>query len=190
MKLDLDLAMYKARTWLSQWFPIVKGHMEQIQEAVNQNDTAIIDEAKARKDFDDAEAAERKAADAAEASTREGAISAESEARQKGDRDTLVAAKEYFDNNSYTPSDEFNKDFPKFDLYKTCTSSNLRSAYTPGIYNYLNFYGASRNPATMYNGILLVQNVDREARQIMFSVNNGTTRIYSRYCTHIDNTME
>ena len=54
MKLDLNFTLYNGKTLLRQWWKVVKEHFEQVQDAVNQNDTAINSEVTARKNADTA----------------------------------------------------------------------------------------------------------------------------------------
>lgn len=125
MKLNLDFALYKGKTRLREWWKVVKAHFTAVQDAVNELDTDISNEAATRDRVDTAimqnltdEISARAAADNAEAAERErvdnllfdniadaaAAIAAETSARQTADSrlqsaiDTEAAARQSADN--------------------------------------------------------------------------------------------
>ncbi|MBQ3461971.1 MAG: hypothetical protein IJH36_02490 [Clostridia bacterium] len=106
MKLNLDFALYKGKTRLRDWWKQVKAHFIEVQDAINELDTDISNEAATRDRVDTAimqnltdEISARAAADNAEAAERErvdnllfdniadaaAAIAAETSARQAAD---------------------------------------------------------------------------------------------------------
>ena len=88
VKLNLDFSRYSGKTLLKQWWPVVKQHFTQVQDTINQNDTALNNEATARQNADktlqtniDSEAASRKTAD----NTLQKNIDSEATTRQNAD---------------------------------------------------------------------------------------------------------
>ncbi|MBQ2664520.1 MAG: hypothetical protein IJG16_10305, partial [Clostridia bacterium] len=77
MKLNLDFALYKGKTRLREWWKVVKTHFIEVQDAINELDTDISNEAATRDRVDTAimqnltdEISARAAADNAEAAER------------------------------------------------------------------------------------------------------------------------